>query len=127
MSREDIDMDALDFLKPKTEYFLTGSYRKTLQDSPQYFDYSIVDRPSKSFSEVINNLITTKMELIIRTMWDCDFIPNGYIVTQDGKMWIIQEVQTDDNNGEVLWFSAFNPMTEFIITLLEVDNPRGLK
>lgn len=120
-------MDALDFLKPQTEYCLSGSYREVPQDKPQYFDYAIVDRPSKSFSDVINNIITTKEGLTIRTMWDCGFVPNGYIVTQDGRMWVIQEIQTDYNNSEALRFSVFNPMSEFIIALTNVDNPRGLK
>jgi hypothetical protein len=119
-------MDALGFLKPRRGYVMTGSYRDTPKSSPMWFDYSIVDRPSKGYSEIINNLITTREGLVIRTAWDCGFKPKGYVSTQDGQFWTIEQVQTDNNNNEALRFLAENPTAEFIIALIGVNNPKGL-
>lgn len=120
-------MDFLDLVKPKAGYPLTGTYRETPQSSPSYFEYAIVDRPSKTYGEITNNLITTKEGLIIRTMWDCGFIIDGRITTQDGKLWTIAQIQTDNNNNEALRILQNNPTAEYIIALIKIDNPWGLK
>lgn len=119
-------MDALDFLKPRVNYPYTGSYRRYKHDAPQYFDYKEQDYPSKAFGEVINNLITTRRGLVIRTMWDCGFVPEGFVVTQDGRMWTIEQVQDVNNNNEAVRFLQNNPKPEFIIVLIGVNNEKGV-
>ncbi len=120
-------MDYLDMIKPKAGYPLTGSYKETPSSPSSYFEYAIVDRPSKSYGELTNNLITTKEGLIIRTMWDCGFAVDGRVITQDGKMWSIAQIQMDNNNNEALRFLQNNPTAEYIIALMKVDNPWGLR
>lgn len=119
--------DILDLLKPREDYVMAGSYRKQKSDPPQYFEYAEVDYPSKSFGEIINNLITTKQGLTIRTMWDCGYEVEGYIVTQDGRMWTIEQIQVSHNNGEELRLLRHGVNDEFIIALVCVDNPMELK
>lgn len=118
--------DIIDLLKPRVNYPYTGSYRRYKHDAPQYFDYKEQDYPSKAFGAVINNLITTEERIVIRTMWDCGFEPQGFIVTQDGKMWVIEQVQDANNNNEAVRFLRHNPTPEFIISLIRVNNEKGV-
>ena len=120
-------MDALDFLKPKRGFVLTGSYRRYTDDPPQYFEYKNVDYPSKRFGEVINNLIADDNGMVIRTCWDCGWEINGFVVAHDGRMWNVVQVQHDNRNSENLRFLIKNPSEEFILALVGVNNPKELK
>ncbi len=119
-------MDALDILKPRQSYVLTGSYRETRKSAPQYFEYSIVDYQSKTYSDIINNLIATREGVVIRTIWDLGYKDRAYVSTQDGGLWEIEQVQIDMKNSETLRYFATAPATEFIIALIRVGNVERL-
>lgn len=116
-------MDILDFLKPHTRMPCMGKYRKTLNDEPKIFEYAEVDKPSNSFSEVINNIIITRQGMVVRTRTQYDFEPNEYISTQDGRLWTVTEVQRDDFKNENLRFLKRNFQSEITIALIGIDNP----
>ena len=119
-------MDFLDLIKPKQGFVLTGSYRPKPKCAPMYFEYKTVDYQSARYSEIINNIIATQQGLVVRTIWDCDWQVNGYVSTQDGKLWAIQQVQKDNKNSEVLRTLTENPSDEFLLALIGVDNPEGI-
>lgn len=120
-------MDYLDFMKPRTEEVYTGSYRPKPKDSPRYFEYSVVNYQSRSYSEIINNIIATKEGVVIKTSWDCGWSVNGFVYTQDGSQYAIADIQTDMKNDEVARLLVNNPMRELVIALVGVENPRGLR
>ena len=62
----------------------------------------------------------------IKTCDDCGFKINGYISTQNGLFWVIEDIIHDEQtagNEEALlqWKTAVK--TEFVIRLRRVDNP----
>lgn len=120
-------MDVLDLLAPKEEYVLTGTYRKKKDGPGAYFEYKEIDYPTRTFGEVIDNIITTQRRMTIRTRWNLDFCINGYVVTQDGQMWTIAQVQRNSYNAENLRFMQKNPNSEYILSLVGVDNPMGVQ
>ncbi len=120
-------MDYLDFMKPRTDEVYTGSYRPTPKSSPSYFEYSVVNYQSRSYSEIINNIIATKEGIVIKTMWDCDWEINGFVYAQDGKQYAIVDIQKDMQNSEVVRLLSTNPMSDFIIALTQVENPERIK
>nr|DAR84812.1 MAG TPA: hypothetical protein [Caudoviricetes sp.] len=117
-------MDSLDFLKPRRGYVMTGSYRRYIDDDPIWFDYQEVDYPSSRFGDIINNLIADIESYVLKTAWDCGFSIGGIIVTHDGKMWQIEQIQKDTKNSENLRFMNYNPLTEYIIAMSKTDNPK---
>lgn len=120
-------MDALDLLKPRRGFTQTGSYRRFTNDPAQYFEYKDVDFPSKRWGDVINNLITDDSSRVIRTMWDCGYEVDGFVVTQDGKTWTVITIMPDNGNSENLRVLQTNPSVEFIIGLQNVENPKNLR
>ena len=121
-------MDILDLLTPKSEnYVFSGTYRRKKKDRGQYFQYSESDYPALTYGETTNNISTTQNRIIIRTRWNLDFCINGYVVTQDGRMWIIEQVQSNSFNAQNLRFMQKNPNSEYILSLVGVNNPMGVQ
>ena len=112
----------------RDEFVLSGSYRDNLKDKGEYFEYDIVDMPNKSFGSVINNLIDSVNNIVIKTKYNLKFKIKGYIVTQDDELWQIERVLKDTTkNKENLRVLKDNPSAEFVIGATRVANPMGLK
>lgn len=120
-------MDLLDLLAPKEEYVLTGTYREKKDGPGVYFEYKEIDYPTRTFGEVIDNIITTQRRMTIRTRWNLNFQVNSYITTQDGQMWTIAQVQRNSYNAENLRFMRDNPGSDFTLSLIGVEDAWGLE
>ena len=120
-------MDLLDLLMPKEDYVLSGTYRDFKDVPGAYFEYKEVDGTNNTFGEITDNIITTKRSLVIRTRQDLDYKVNGFVTTQDGQMWTIMQIRRNSRNAENLRFMVVNPNSEFTITLIGVDDARGLQ
>lgn len=62
-------------------------------------------------------------------MYDqCGFKVHGFIITQDGKAFEIQQVETDRQTTppQVMRLFGTPASTEYVIRLVEVDNPWGI-
>lgn len=94
-----------------------------------FFQYEILEGKRKSYGTIINNLIAMQGRLTIKTNWDLDFRPKEYIVDNDGMRWQIAEVQKlrEEANPNVNAILKQNPDTDYILSLVEVDNPGELK
>lgn len=128
------DMDLLDILRLKDTEYLTGTYyaRQPLspEDSGVEFSYEQLNPKSKTYAKLINNLEEPSSVTAIRTDDDCGFEINGYIATQDGELWIVQEVLKNvqnDNTKEALRLLTETVQTEYVIRLLKVENPWGIQ
>ena len=126
--------DFLDFLQIKDEEVLTGTYYKrrplTLADGGDVFQYDIVDESDTSYSNILNNLQTEKSVQTIKTNDVCGFKVKGYVVTQDGLFWQITGIlkkMVKPENKQALRILKQTIETEYILRLIEVDNPMGLK
>ena len=128
------DMDLLDILRLKDTEYLTGTYYArqpfTPEDDGIAFTYEMVDPKSKTYAKLINNLEEPSSVTAIRTDDDCGFEINGYVATQGGDLWIVQEVLKNvqnDNTKEALRLLTETVQTEYVIRLLKVENPWGIQ
>ena len=127
-------MDYLDFLAVSDEEVLTGTYYnrrpKTIDDSGQPFQYDIVNESDSSYAKVLDAIETVREIMTITTNDDCGFKIKGYISTQDGSFWqitgIVKKLVKQENKQALRWLKKTID-TEYIIRLLQVDNPWGLK
>jgi hypothetical protein len=126
-------MSFLDFFKPHDDEYMTGYYwdkRPTpnvyREEGRQTFRYSKASAKEKQFNTVMQNMRLDSERYSIKTCDDCGFKINGYISTQNGLFWVIEDIIHDEQtagNEEALlqWKSAVK--TEFVIRLRRVDNP----
>ena len=120
-------MNILNLLKKKDEYFYKAHYRKFIDSAPEYFTFKELNYPSERFGAIITNLMTVENSMVIATVWDLGYVVNGYVTTQDGSLWQIQDVQKDCKNSRSSIMLKSSTQCEFIIGLLKIDNPMGLK
>ena len=121
-------MDGLDFLRPRSgNDVYTGVYRKYKDDPGEVFEYEELDMPTRSFGSLTTNLIVNQRATRIKTTMAIPFEVEGFVTTQNGQLWQIEQIMNDCKNSQALrWFGA-SPVCEKTITLIGVDNPRGLK
>ena len=129
-------MSVLDFMKPHDDEYMTGYYwekaprpDQVQEQGRQTFHYSKTSARQRTFNTVMQNMRLDTERYTIKTCDDCGFKANGYISTQNGLFWVIEEVmhaeQTAGNEEALLaWKNAVK--TEFIIRLRRIDNPWGI-
>lgn len=129
-------MDILsEFCSRKSEEVLSGKYYKfypkSYSDNPIKFNYDILDPETKEYKNLMTNLITTDGgKLAIKTRASIDFMIKGYVLTQDGKMWQIDQSTENPINEQskgALRFFVDTAQTERHLRLLRVDNPMDIK
>ena len=128
-------MDYLDFIRStKAEEVLTGTYyvRRplTTQDVGIRFNYDIVDESDRSYSTLLNNIEEVYEIQTIKTSDLKDVNVKGYVVTQDGVMWQVSGAikrLINQNSKQALRFLKRTNETEYIMRLVKVENPWGLK
>jgi hypothetical protein len=118
--------------KPLTTEFYSARYYKkipTLENAEKgvLFRYEKLTEKSKRYSQPINNLIAKEERYTILTSAPIDFVVGGYVLDQDGKMFVISDL----TSGEVaieqraLFFKPVDNHT--VLSLTKVANPLGLK
>lgn len=113
-----------------TEFFSAKYYTKnpTLQNKEKgiYFRYERITERSKRFSTPINNLIAKEGRYSISTTYSIRFKCGGYVLDQDGKMYIISDYTTGQSQNEhrALLFKPIENIT--VLSLTEVANPLEL-
>lgn len=127
-------MDYLDFLTIKDEEVLTGTYYSrmpiTLSDEGIRFSYDIVDENNRAYATMLNTLQTEQAVQTIKTNDLCGFKVKGYVATQDGLFWQITGIikrLVKRENKQALRLLKQTIETEYVIRLINVDNPMGLK
>jgi hypothetical protein len=127
-------MDYLDLLAVSDEEVLSGTYYKrrpkTINDTGDEFHYDIVNDHDENYSKLLDSIETTKAIQTIKTNDDCGFKVKGYVVTQTGELWQITgfvKRLVKPENKQALRLLKETIETEYVIRLMEVDNPWGLK
>lgn len=126
-------MDALDFYHIHSHEVLTGTYYnirpKTDASHGVEFSYDIVDAPDRSYANLIETLHTDKTVSTIKTSDKVDFKVKGYVRTQDGLLWTISGFikHPISERKQALRILKETVDTEYVLRLIEVDNPMGLK
>lgn len=127
-------MDFLDFLTIKDEEVLSGNYYEEYpmlpSDASEPFQYDIVEETDRSYIKLLDTIKGERAVCTIKTNDNCGFKINGYIATQDGLFWQITGVLkklVKEDNKQALRILKQSIETEYIIRLIGVDNPKGLK
>ena len=106
--------DYIDMLVDTKDEYLTGYFYKvrpiTPDDGRITFKYKQLDPNSKVFGTVLSNVRADRATYAIKTNDHCGFNIGGYIVTQNGLIWEITEVITNEQvtgSDDVLrWFKT---------------------
>jgi hypothetical protein len=123
-------MDMLDLLNPKNDYYFTGyyypHYPSTPEDGRVTFNYRQINPYSRAFATVMNTVRLDAETYAIRTNEDCGFEIKGYISTQDGKFWLIEEIIHNEQvpgAEEALRLFKSVVQSEYLMRLVKMDNP----
>ena len=135
-----IDMDYIDLMQGKYYQLECGKYYKkipkafetvseTAQDPDTVgvpFDYETLDPTEWHYKQLLQNLIDKQAASVtIKTKTALEWRDNGYISTMDGRLYSIISVTEDVRaaSREARSLFAVPVGTEYIIRLVEIDNP----
>ena len=134
-------MDFLDIAMGRYNQTQTGKYYEHIPESVGVgsgettcvaipFDYEFVYMQSRTYKHLINNLTDEKANVTaIKTLEALSWHNGGYVVLMDGGLYRIVGIDTDKTKARKeasrILSSAF--CTEYIIRLVEIDNPRGIR
>lgn len=137
-------MDYLDLMQGKYFQLQSGKYYKRLptavmpaaESAPQDpdtvgipFDYETLDPTEWHYKQLLQNIIDAQgATLTIKTKSALDWRNNGYIAAMSGNLYRIISVTEDVRaaSSEARALFAVPVGTEFVIRLVEIDNPWGI-
>lgn len=94
-----------------------------------FFDYEVVDPASWEYRNLIGNLVETEaVSTTIKTCEQLEFKPNEFIVLDTGKLFKIYSI-TEDTSAASREAARLLPIpigTEYVLRLIEIENPRGI-
>ena len=111
------------------KYFENSPFFSDKNNAPMIFDYEYIERDTKTYKHVIQNLTETESsDLTIKTRDQLGYKVGAHVSLEDGRMFTILQVGTDRKTSRVEAARLFStPLdTEYILQLVEVDNPRGM-
>ena len=94
-----------------------------------YFRYEELNDQNSFFGTVINNLIADQSRYVIKTNWDIGFEVGDFIIDKkSGNMWTIEQIERlqHDTNSQVMFWLKKNPETDFVLSLVKIENAWGL-
>ena len=112
--------------------YLEARRYKTKDNSEHgtYFRFEALNDQNERFGTVINNLIADDTTYVIKTNWDIDFKVGEFIIDKKSrKMWTIQQIERlrQDVNSQTLYWLTKNPETDYVLSLVQVENVWGLE
>ena len=133
-------MDYIDLMRGKFYQLECGKYYIKLPTSSQTerqdpdtvgipFDYETLDPTEWHYKQLLQNLIDAQAATAtIKTTDRLEWRNNGYIVAMDGRLYRIISVTEDVRaaSREARALFAVPVGTEYVIRLVEIDNPWGV-
>lgn len=136
-------MDYLDLMQGKFYQLETGKYykklptarvpEKTIRQDPDTvgipFDYETLDPTEWHYKQLLQNIIDAQGATVtIKTKSALEWRNNGYIVAMSGTLYRIISVTEDVRaaSAEARALFAVPVGTDYVIRLVEVDNPWGI-
>ena len=119
-------MDITDFLAhDRKKEFLVGYYKNSESAPEAYFEYGIESDKTTAYNMLIKNVMSARSNMIIHTTWDMGWDTLGFVELQDGTDWQVVDYTTrlTKHNPNVLRIIKSNPATEYVLSLVAVDNP----
>ena len=90
------------------------------------FRYKKVDPRRYTFEQPLQNVYTDGSVTAIRTNADLPFKIAGYVVTQDGALWQIAEIENHEDNSAVHLDFKNCIDDEVVLRLISVENEEEL-
>lgn len=126
--------DLLDLLLGRYEYVFTGTHfsgRPASKDSEgAVFDYEMVDPTEWHYQKLFGNILNNDgATTTIRSNDDMGWKIGHYVALQDDRLYKIVNALKDyqSANKEVFRFLKDAPQIDFVVRLVEVDNPWGVQ
>ena len=124
--------DFLDLLNGKFDKTLEGTWYQKNQPTTEgglLFDYEIIDGKSKSYQMLFGNVEGTSNITTIKTNDPYEWRENTFVVLQDGKLYTIESIREDLGKVDKEAFRLLKDVVgvEYVLRLLEIDNPYNLK
>lgn len=126
--------DFLDLEKDSTAYPFTGTHfseRPTSKDSEgAYFDYEMVDPTEWHYQKLFGNILNNDgATTTIRSNDDMGWKIGQYVALQDDGLYKVVSALKDyqSANKEVFRLLKDAPQIDFVIRLIEADNPWGVQ
>lgn len=92
----------------------------------QRFTYERYGDERNGFTQPVTNLVTREKRIEICTTSPIKWKVGAYVLTQDGRMWVIENWREDPViNPQAAFFIKKN-LECAVLSLVEVDNPLGL-
>lgn len=122
-------MDFIDMLVDTSNEKLTGYFYKrrprTPEDGRITFKYEQLNPNSRVFDKVLGNVRADSELYAIKTNDHCGFNVGGYIITQNGLIWEITEVVTNEqakgSNDVLRWFRTAKN-AECNVRMIRIDD-----
>lgn len=137
-------MDLLDILQGRAAQTNPGTYYEKLPEALPFFtnaadlykdaagtpiDYEYVDPTEYHYKSLLGNMIDKDgATTTIKTRDALEYRVGGYIVLADGGLYAIISVTRDTSaaSKQAMRFSSIPLDTEYVIRLVQVENPREL-
>lgn len=129
----------LEVYKNRKEDYLIGVYyeRKPVMatDRGTRFGYSIVQDKDSHITDLLDNLETAETLLTIKTddkipIPDEHKTPFGYVVTDDGDLWLVQSCVTNiikEHQNQVLRYRKKALLETKYLRLIRISNKEGIR
>lgn len=122
--------DTLDLLRGRVNYVFTGSHYSTQPNTPDDehadFDYEYVDPTEWHYQKLFGNILNNDgATTTIKTNDDMSWRVDQYVALQDNKLYKVVSVMKDyqSANREAFRFLKDAPQIDFIVRLIEIDDP----
>lgn len=111
------------------QYLYGTRYKKKTDVQGDSCKYELLVYPRKSYGQLVNNLIATQGRLTIKTNWDLDWKVNQFFVDNYKDRYLIADVQImpQEVNAQVLSTSLINPDTDYVLSLVKIENEEELQ
>lgn len=111
------------------QYLFGTQYKKKTDVQGEKCRYELLVYPRSSYGQIVNNLIATQGRMTIKTNWDLDWEVNQYFIDNYGNKYLIADVQTmpQEVNAQVLATSLINPDTDYVLSLVKIQNAEELQ
>jgi hypothetical protein len=126
-------MDFLDLLNGKFDKTLEGAWylknQPNINDSGKPFDYEIIDGNSRSYQMLFGNVQGASNIATIKTNEPYEWRENTFVVLQDGKLYSIESIREDLGKVDKEAYRLLKDVVgvEYVLRLIEIDNPYNLK
>lgn len=128
-------MDKLDIYAGRLMRTHAGKYYDKTPDTagivPQPFDYEVVDMASYRYKQLFGNLMdNTTCTAAIRTNDPRAYKVGGFVLDDRGRLFTVVSVTEDTASVESEQVFRYFPVaagTDYILRLVEKENPWGLK